>query len=525
MTTQNNLEIKGNLREHPLAELLLEISQTNLSGSIRLSNGEHKTVVYLHEGKVVFAVSNQRRHRLFEILVREKRFSAQQIVEIPNFASDLELGRNLMRNQMLTKAELDDFFVQQIKEILQSIFQWTDGEWIFSSLARIKENIYFYVNLQKILIDYARSLSSATISGRFKSLQESFRIKSNAQQTPLNFLPREAFVLSRFEVSAMKIEEVKALSGLSAPETFHVLYVLWLGGFLVRQGWNTAFSDRKIADILSAKITLKKEDAAPRNLFFELKSETPKPEAKEIANPVEPAKEQIPPAPKLSLDEYLAQTEAAANHYETLAIAAKAPTADIKKAYFAFAKQFHPDLFHRKTESGVHTRVQNAFTKIARAYETLRDESAREVYDFKLRRELADAESSASSPETVDLQGQAKMAEENFRTGFGLLMEEQFEDAIPFLGRAVHLAPENARFHAFYGKALSFDEAQRHKAESEMQTALRLDQKNETYRLILAEFFIQYNLLKRAEGELKRLLTIAPGNEEAQALLDSLSNK
>ena len=74
MTSQSNLEIKGNLREHPLAELLLEVSQTNLSGSIRLANAERKAVIYLSEGSVVFAVSNERQHRLFEILVREKRF-------------------------------------------------------------------------------------------------------------------------------------------------------------------------------------------------------------------------------------------------------------------------------------------------------------------------------------------------------------------------------------------------------------------------------------------------------------------
>ena len=523
MTSQNNLEIKGNLREHPLAELLHEISQTNLSGSIRLADGDHKAVVYLSDGNVVFAVSNQRRHRLFEMLVREKRLSAQQIVEIPQFTNDLELGKNLVQKHLLTRAELDDFFIHQIKEILQAAFVWQKGEWVFSSLARIKENIYFHVNLQQILIDYARSLSSAAVSGRFMSLQESFRIKANAQETPVNFLPREQFVLSRFEVSAMKIEEVKALSGLSNPETFHVLYVLWLGGFLMRQGWNTAFTDRKISDILSAKISLKKDEALPRPEFPPAKVEAPKPFVKEEIKPK--VQENKLAETKITLEEYLTQTENSENHYETLGVAPKAASADIKKAYFAFARQFHPDLYHRQTEPATHLRIQNAFTKLARAYETLRDESARAVYDFKLRKELAEAARRDANSETVDLQGQAKMAEEYFKSGFSLLMDELYEDAVPHLGRAVHLAPENARYHAFYGKALSFDETHRHKAEAEMQSALKLDPNNETYRIILAEFFIQYNLVKRAEGELKRLLAIAPNNSEAQTLLDSLRNK
>ena len=285
MTAVNHLEIKGNLREHPLAELLLEISQTNLSGSLRLSNADRKAIVYVTEGSVVFAVSNQRHHRLFEILVREKRLPAQTIVELPNFTNDLELAKALVKKQLMKKSETDDFFVRQIEEILQSVFAWEAGEWIFSSLARAREGIFFHVNLRRILVEYARSRSSATVSGRFKSLQEAFRIK--ADQPQLDFMPREAFVLSRFEESTFKIEEVQALSGLSVPETYHVLYTLWLGGYLSRQAWNQAFSAGKIAEISSARLVLFFQPAdqasasgdffAQRNFFvfrFEVEKDT-----------------------------------------------------------------------------------------------------------------------------------------------------------------------------------------------------------------------------------------------------------
>ena len=42
---------------------------------------------------------------------------------------------------------------------------------------------------------------------------------------------------------------------------------------------------------------------------------------------------------------------------------------------------------------------------------------------------------------------------------------------------------------------------------------------------MLAEFFIRVKLLKRAEGELKRLLSQFPDNKEARSLLDSLQPK
>lgn len=92
-----------------------------------------------------------------------------------------------------------------------------------------------------------------------------------------------------------------------------------------------------------------------------------------------------------------------------------------------------------------------------------------------------------------------------------------------FPARAVHLDKNNARYHAFYGKALAFDKLQHHKAEAEMQTAVKLDAGNTDFRIILAEFFMEVGFLKRAEGELNRLLAVSPNNQEARIMLDNLA--
>jgi curved DNA-binding protein CbpA len=522
MSSQNSLEIKGNLREHPLAELLLEISETNLSGSIRLENAAQKVVVYLNEGAVVFAVSNMRQHRLAALFARDVKVSPAKLAGIPKFANDIELAKLLVKKQLQTKAETDELFVKQIREILQTVFTWKEGEWTFSSLARIRENIYFHVNVRALLLEHARSLPRSAIVRRFKSLQETFRVKQN--QAAIDFQPREAFVFSRFEEEALSVEKVKSLSGLSDFETLHVIYTLWLAGLLWRQGWNTAFSARKISEILSAKIVRKKQGDLPPSVLEHVA---------QVPAPVEGEAGEIPPEtigeekePAITLEEYLAQNEAATNHYETLGVDLRVKTADLKKAYFSFAKQFHPDLFHRTVEPTVHRQIQNAFSKVAQAYEILRDPESREVYDFKLRKELERMETfsvTEASGEAVDMSGYARHAAEFFEHGFTLLMEEYYEDALPYLARAAHIVPDNARYHAFYGKALSYED--KHKAEGEMQTAIKLDPENPIYRLILAEFFVENKLLKRAEGELKRLLAIAPDNIEAQRLLDSLPGK
>jgi predicted Zn-dependent protease len=167
-------------------------------------------------------------------------------------------------------------------------------------------------------------------------------------------------------------------------------------------------------------------------------------------------------------------------------------------------------------------RVQDAFTEMSQAHETLKDEKNRELYDYKMRNELKVREQAATSGESVSASHQLMQAAEHFERGFSLLMDDEIEAALPFLARAVYYAPKNARYHAYYGKALSTDDKQRHKAEAEMQAALKIDPNNPTFRMMLAEFFIQVGLKKRAEGELNRLLAIFPSNREAMDLLATL---
>ena len=84
-----------------------------------------------------------------------------------------------------------------------------------------------------------------------------------------------------------------------------------------------------------------------------------------------------------------------------------------------------------------------------------------------------------------------------FATGFSLLMDGEAEEAAAFFTHAVHFVPKNPRYRAYFGKALSSDKAQRHKAEAELQAAINLEPDNLNYKIMLVEFFIQFNLLNK----------------------------
>src|SRR5207248_827095 len=63
-----------------------------------------------------------------------------------------------------------------------------------------------------------------------------------------------------------------------------------------------------------------------------------------------------------------------ADHYQALGVERAANEREIKRAYYALAKRFHPDRFQRAADAVERTRIEAAFAQIAQAYETLTDE-------------------------------------------------------------------------------------------------------------------------------------------------------
>lgn len=522
MKSQNNLETIGNLRINPLDELLVEVAQNAFSGSLRITNAREKIAVYFDTGETVFAASNARQHRLYEILLQTGKITRERLAVIPDYANDLALKENLLENNLLENKEVERLFSRQISEILKAALAWREADWTFSPLVRVKGDIRFSVDTPNLLVEYARSLPAEEVVRKLKDPREFLRVK-----TPLPagvaLSPAESFVFSRFDNSASTIEEIQTLSGQTDAETRRILCALWLGGLIVREIPNPAFSERKVSAMSSARIALVKDDAPPVAQPAIQFTKTKAADA-EVKAEVETA----PGGRQISAEEYLARVEKAANFYELFALAPNASAAEIKQTYFSLAKRFHPDIYHKETDAKLLQRIQTAFSELARGYETLKSESSREAYDFKVLKESEEMEAvqkAGMTPEELGLQKQSDQAAENFERGFDFLIAENYNAAVPHLARAVHFAKDNARYHAFYGKALSMDNKQRHKAETELQIAIKLDEREAEYPVMLAELYVQFGLFKRAENELKRLLTIHPNNREARTLLDSLLKK
>jgi curved DNA-binding protein CbpA len=73
-----------------------------------------------------------------------------------------------------------------------------------------------------------------------------------------------------------------------------------------------------------------------------------------------------------------------ASHYTMLGLASSATPKDIRAAYFALAKRYHPDVFFRRDIGDARRKLEAVFDTITQAYETLRRPLSRSEYDDSL---------------------------------------------------------------------------------------------------------------------------------------------
>ena len=77
------------------------------------------------------------------------------------------------------------------------------------------------------------------------------------------------------------------------------------------------------------------------------------------------------------------------NHYELLGVAMDAERAEIRNAYFALSKVFHPDAYYGKRLGSFKPKMEVVFRKVTDAYEAVGRSKKREAYDRYLKQSIA----------------------------------------------------------------------------------------------------------------------------------------
>jgi curved DNA-binding protein CbpA len=506
--------MNGTLSNHPLAELVREISFKALSGTLRLERERAQTAVYFEKGQLVYAASNLRTLRLREYLGKRNLLSVSELEKVDGNLSDLALAETLSAQRRLTEKQIDSVLTALVGDVMRVALLWTEGKWEFNERARLNNPIRVKIDVEGMLREAAQRMPLKFVSGRFRNPGEIITRTSEVSETT-RFLPTEGFLLSRLD-QPTKLEELVSLSGLRELDAHRVIYGLALGGFLKREYWQNAFR------------------------------ETVKPKVEQPVAPAATATPEGPIVPSESrwvsvsdqdadLDEFLKRLDKATNHYEVMQLPSTASTNEIKDAYYALARRYHPDRFHLKSGTRLHSEISSAFARITQAYETLTNPNSRAAYDHSVERSKrfadeatkANAAQAAAAVADLDLEvsesaAELGPAEYSFREGCGALQQGRINAAVTHLSAASRLVPHEARYRAYYGRALAASEQTRRLAENEIQAAVKLEPGNALFRIMLAELYLELKFHRRAQTELDRALAIEPDSATAHSLLRKL---
>jgi curved DNA-binding protein CbpA len=495
--------MNGQLSEHPLAELIREAIDAHLSGALRLARERIKAVIYFDAGQVILAASNLRAQRLADSLRRWGLVAAEQLARAgADRQPDPELCAALVRSGALSEADIPKVLARQVIEILRPALLWIDGSWSFDQRVRPSAEGRALVNMRDLLVDCARRLPAEFIASRFADADEMISPGASGEAGH-DLLPAEAFVLSRVD-APLRVHDLIVISGLPEADAWRAIYGLALGGYLQRNRWPQA-------------ITSRMGEQAAKGTRAPAPAQARQPEASQPA----PAERDEQAEMKA-----LFARAAGADYYEVLGVGRRASAAELKRAYYALAKRFHPDRFRQTADPAVRAQIEAAFAQIAQAYDKLKDDKSRAAYDLKIGVQPdAGPEAKGASQPAPPASSAAARAEEAFQQGLAALKQEDHGLARARFGEAAHLAPGQARYRAHYGRELAREPQTRRQAEAELLAAVSLDGHNTSYRVMLAELYRDLGFPRRALGELERALAVNPQDAAARRLFTELSGK
>lgn len=123
-----DLVLTADVRAFALPDLLHLLHDAKKSGFLCFVHGDHAKSVYLHQGEVVFATSNQRVDRLGECLLRAGVINLDQLHEAERcFEGEGRFGKVLVERGFLTPRELWNGVKYQVEETVRSLFAYTAG--------------------------------------------------------------------------------------------------------------------------------------------------------------------------------------------------------------------------------------------------------------------------------------------------------------------------------------------------------------------------------------------------------------
>ena len=462
--------ISGRLKYYPLSDVFLDLQRNEKDGILEMENGSVSKKIYIKNGDMVFATSNTEGDHLGELLLKAGKISLDQYYRSVDVMEKTKQrhGAVLVGLGYLKPENLIWAVKHQVEEIILSLFRWEDGKFLFTEVPVFPEEV---ITLK---------LSAANLIYRgIKRITNFTYIR--------NTMPPVDTVLY------YSTDPINLFQNISLDKT-----------------------DKDILSLIDGKRNIQKIlSISPSDNFQTMKTlcallSTRIIEAKEKESGADEPYEEIMKEPETDVNSaFLEKVEElygklqSVDFYGIFGIEKQATPAEIKKAYYRVAKEFHPDRHFFLPSETLKNKLNAIFSCITEAHKVLSDPTMRREYDYKL---------SARHPKIE--RSNVEMAREKFREGKTAFKEKSYAEAEKLFGQAVYLDSSVPDYHfhmgMVFGKKNKWSEAGK-----SISKALKLDPFNAAYMAELGHIYLELGFNVRAKTTFEKAMKFEPSNKRA----------
>lgn len=405
---------RGDLSQRPFHEVFADLARSRATGLLAVRREKVKKIVSLRDGRPVGVKSNLLSDCLGRVMVRAGLLTEAQCGESLELlrASGRPQGQVLLELGYIDERTLDEALEQQLEQKLFDVFAWEAGE--FQFLPKVADD----ASQTLVEMSAARALHEGLVRTSDEARLRRLLGAVDHQAVRVQLLAAEAIAslanADEMRPFAASMDGTRPLSQLLEVKMVPLVQALALVVTLRALGLAELAAPRPVKQ--PQRVT-----RPPRRAFGPVDLNDPDGLGR--------------------LEERLDELSRA-THYQVLGVVRSATAGEIRKAYVAAAREFHPDKHYAGAPSDIRQLAEKIFDRYTNAQAVLGDLAERARYDGEF-------------PETPYDRGERILrSDEAFRAARLLFEKGLYLEASARFKDAVDGYPEEAAFHAWLGLAL-----------------------------------------------------------------------